>query len=218
MRVLFTLLVLANLGLAAYALFRPQKPNPDAALLTSQLNAEKIRIIPPRPTVTPARKSACIEWGSFSAAEASAARDAIDTLGLGARVSALEVQTLAGWWVFVPPLRNKIEVERKIAELKDLGVDEYFAVENGGEMRNAISLGIFKTEEAASNFLSELQAKGVRSARVGQREHRVTQSAFLVREPDAQISARMAELTTRFPGSELKALDCPPVGPPAAAR
>jgi hypothetical protein len=76
-------------------------------------------------------------------------------------------------------------------------------------MRNAISLGIFKSEEAASKYLETLRDKGVRSARVGPREHRVTQTAFLVRNPDPAISARMAELTTRFPGSELKAKDCP---------
>lgn len=218
MRVLFTLLILANLGLAAYALFAPPKPSPDAVLLDQQLNADKIRIVPPRPAVIPSRKSACIEWGAFSTAELPGARDAIDTLGLGQNVSVVEVQALAGWWVYIPPLKDKAEVDRKIAELKALGVDEYFAVENGGIANNAISLGIFKSEDAANNFLAALQARGVRSARVGQREHRVTQAAFMIRDPNAQVSARMAELAARFPGSELKAIDCPPVSPPAAAR
>jgi hypothetical protein len=209
MRVLFALLVVANLALAAYALFAPDKPSPDARLLDSQLNADKIRIVPPRPAVLPSRQRACIEWGTFSAAELPAARDAIAALDLGARVTTAEVQAVAGWWVYVPPLKNKVEVDRRIAELSEQGVDEYFAVESGGEMRNAISLGIFKSEEAASKYLETLRDKGVRSARVGPREHRVTQTAFLVRNPDPAISARMAELTTRFPGSELKAKDCP---------
>ncbi len=209
MRVLFALLVVANLALAAYALFVPDKPSPDAGLLDSQLNADKIRIVPPRPAVVPSRQRACIEWGAFSAAELPAARDAIGALDLGTRVSAVEVQAIAGWWVYVPPLKNKAEVDRKIAELSEQGVDEYFAVETGGEMRNAISLGIFKSEEAANKYLQTLRDKGVRSAEVGLREHRVTQTAFLVRSPDPATSARMAELTTRFPGSELKAKDCP---------
>jgi hypothetical protein len=209
MRVLFAVLVVANLALAAYALFVPDKPGPDAGLLDSQLNADKIRIVPPRPAVVPSRQRACIEWGAFSAAELPAARDAIGALDLGTRVSAVEVQAIAGWWVYVPPLKNKAEVDRKIAELSEQGVDEYFAVESGGEMRNAISLGIFKSEEAANKYLETLRDKGVRSAQVGPREHRVTQTAFLVRSPDPATSARMAELTTRFPGSELKAKDCP---------
>jgi hypothetical protein len=44
---------------------------------------------------------------------------------------------------------------------------------------------------------------------VGNREHRLTLTAVRVRDPDAEISARLAELRTQFPGSELKALDCP---------
>jgi hypothetical protein len=209
MKVLFALLVLANLALAAYALLAPKPQSPDAGRLESQLNADKIRIVPPRPAVAPSRKSACIQWGSFSSAELPAAQDAIGALGLGARVSALEVPSVAGWWVYIPPLRNRAEVDRKIRELDALGITEYYAVENEGEMRNAISLGIFKSEEAARAFLDALRAKGVAAAQLGRREHRITQTAFLVRDPDAATSARMAEVANRFPGSELKALDCP---------
>ncbi len=209
MRLLFALLVTANLLLAAYALFAPQARSPDAGLVDTQLNADKIRIVPPRPAVIPSRQGACIEWGAFSAAELPVAREAIGALELGARVSPVEVQMIAGWWVYIPPLKSRAEVERRIAELSEQGVDEYFAVENGGELHNAISLGVFKTEEAASNYLQALRNKGVRSAQVGRRDHRVSQTAFLVRNPDPAISARMAELTTRFPGSELKAKDCP---------
>jgi hypothetical protein len=209
MRVLFAVLVVANLLLAAYALFAPQPHSPDAALLDSQLKADQIRVVPPRPAVIPSRQGACIEWGAFSAVELPVAQEAIAALALGSRMSPVQVQAVASWWVYVPPLKSRAEVERRIAELSEQGVDEYFAVETGGEMRNAISLGIFKTEEAANSYLQALRSKGVRSAEVGRRDHRVTQTAFLVRNPDPAISARMAELTTRFPGSELKAKDCP---------
>jgi hypothetical protein len=128
---------------------------------------------------------------------------------LGSRVNAVEVQTIAGWWVYIPPLKTKAEVDRATADLREKGVHDYFPVENGAEMRNAVSLGIFKSEEAAGNYLQALRDKGVSTAQVGRREHRVTQTAFLVRAPDPAISARMAELTARFPGSELKAKDCP---------
>lgn len=209
MRALFAALVIANLLLAAYALLTPEPRSPDAGLLNSQLNADKIRIVPPRPVVVPSSQGACIEWSAFSAAELPVARDAIGALGLGPRVSTVEVQVVAGWWVYIPPLKSRAEVERRIAELAERGVNEYYAVESAGEMRNAISLGIFKSEEAANNYLQTLRSKGVRSAEVGRRDHRVTRTAFLVRNPDPAASARMAELATRFPGSELKAKDCP---------
>jgi SPOR domain len=209
MRLLLAVVVVANLLLAAYALFAPQPHSPDAGLLDSQLNADKIRIVPPRPSAILSGHGACIEWSAFSAADLPVAREAIGALGLSTRVSQVEAQTVAGWWVYIPPLKSKAEVDRRIAELSEQGVKEYFAVENGGEMHNAISLGIFKSEEAASNFLQALHNRGVRSAQVGRRDHRVTQTVFLVRNPDPATSARMAELATRFPGSELKAKDCP---------
>ena len=99
--------------------------------------------------------------------------------------------------VYIPPLKSKAEVERRIAELSEQGVTEYFAVENGGDMHNAISLGIFKSEEAANNYLQALRDEGAALAQVGRRDHPGDCAALLVRNPDAAISARMVELAAR---------------------
>jgi hypothetical protein len=209
MRVLFFLLLVANLALAAYGLLRP-KDAWEPQILAQQLNADQIRIIPARAPAAPsARKATCIEWGSFSAADSTQARRALEPLQLGERLTTVEVPVTAGWWVFIPPLKNRAEVDRKIAELEQLGVTDYYAIDAPGALHYAISLGVFRSEDAANSYLDELRQKGVRSARVGTREHRLTLTALRVREPDAQISARLAELHTQFPGSELKALDCP---------
>jgi hypothetical protein len=161
--------------------------------------------------VLPARpKPTCLEWGTFGAGELKLAQSALDAFSLADRVSSHDVQVLVGFWVYIPPLKTRFEVERKIAELERRGVQEYYVVDGQGPMKNAISLGIFKTEDAAENYLQTLQQRGVRSARVGSREHRVTQTAFVVREPDVALTARLAELRPQFPGSELKAVECPP--------
>jgi hypothetical protein len=207
MRLLFTVLLLANLALAAYALLFSDQPGPDAALLRQQVNADQVRIIPQPPP--PARRGACLEWGTFSDVELPPVRRDLERLGLVQRATESRVPVVAGWWVFIPPQASRVEVDRRIAELIALGVTDYYVVEGEGPMRNAISLGIFRSEEAANDFLRGLQARGVRSARVGAREHRVTQTAFLLRDPSPQVSAQLAALAGRFPGSELRALDCP---------
>jgi hypothetical protein len=210
MRVLFVLLLLANVALAGYAWYVSLQVNPDAALLGQQMNADKIRIIAPRPMVTPpSPKPACLEWGTFGAGELKSAQSALETLQLGERLTSRDVQVVAGFWVYIPPLKNRVEVERKIAELERLGVKDYYAVEGQGPMKNGISLGIFRTEEAAKGYLERLQQQGVRSARAGNREHRVIQTVFVVRAPDVALTAALAELRLQFPGSELKAVDCP---------
>ena len=210
MRALFVLLLLANLVFGGYAWYVSQQANPDAALLNQQLNADKVRIIAPRPIVLhPPPKRVCLEWGPFGASEQKTAQSTLEALKLGERFAAHEVQVLAGFWVYIPPLKNKAEVDRKIAELERLGVKDYYAVEGQGPMKNAISLGLFRTEEAATGYLEGLQEKGVRSARTGNREHRVTQTVFVIREPDVALTSKLAELRVQFPGSELRTVDCP---------
>ena len=208
MKALFALLLIVNLALAGYALLASPGSGGDSGAAPGQLNADQIQIIPPRPAA-PARPSACIQWGTFAATELENVRRAVAGAGLGTRATETAVPVVAGWWVFIPPQADRGAVDRTLAELQGLGVNEYYVVEAEGPTRNAISLGIFRSEESARAYLQGLQGKGVRAARVGAREHRVTQTAVMVREPDAQVSARLAELALRFPGSELRAIDCP---------
>jgi hypothetical protein len=208
MRILFYVLLVANLALLGYAWFGTQHGSPDAELLNQQINPEQVLIIPPKPLVVPIAKVACLEWGPFGTGDLKAAQAALDALQPEVPVSQREVQTVVGFWVYIPPMETRTEVDRKIAELRKLGIEEYYAVESQGPMRNAISLGIFRTEEAATAYLERLRDKGVRSARAGSREHRVTQTVLVVHEPDVALTAKLAELRSQFPGSELKALRC----------
>ncbi len=53
-RIFFALLV-ANLALAVFVYVRDRLPNPDAQLVNQQMNADQIRIVPPRPVPAPAQ-------------------------------------------------------------------------------------------------------------------------------------------------------------------
>jgi hypothetical protein len=75
-------------------------------------------------------------------------------------------------------------------------------------LRFAISLGVFKSEEAARSRLQELRAKGVRTARVGARETQVPKVFFTVRDVPEPVVGKLNELRQAFPGAELK--ECPP--------
>ena len=89
-----------------------------------------------------------------------------------------------------------------------VGVEDFFVLQEDPKFRFAISLGIFKTEEAAQARLAELRKKGVRTARVGPKETSVHKVYFTVREVPEELASRLNELRQGFPGSELK--DCPP--------
>lgn len=213
MRWVFLLLLAADIGFGVFVYLRDKVPNPDAQLVGLQMNAEQVRIVPPRPAPAPApvtasARAACTEWGGFGAGELARAQGALERAALAARARRVEVGVTAGYWVFIPPLRSQAAMERKGAELRKLGVVEYFPVLDEGRWRYAISLAVFRSEEGASRYLAQLRQMGVRSATVGEREQRVTQTAFLISEPTAEESAKLAELKNEFPGSELRAVEC----------
>jgi hypothetical protein len=218
MKWLFFVLIAANLLLAVVTYLRDRSPNPEAQLLRQQMNADQIRIVAPRPAPAPAPApvaaapvaGACIEWGSFGAADLPKAQAAIDALALGERLRRTEVSVTTSYWVYIPPLRSKADMDRKAGELKERGVTEYSPILETGRWRYAITLGVFRSEDGAKRHLALLRGKGVRSAQIGEREQRITQTAFLMKDPTEEQSAQLGNLKTAFPGSEVRPVDCPP--------
>lgn len=218
MRWLFLLLLAVNLGFAGFVYLRDNAPNPDAQLLRLQMNADQIKVLPPRPapaaTAAPAAtvaagKSACLDWGSFGPELQARARAALDGLGFGERALERQVSVNTRYWVHMPPLRSREEMDRKTRELEQLGVRDYSEVLEPVRWRYAISLGAFRSEAGAQAYLEQLRGQGVRSAVLGERQQRLTQTAYTLIEPTVEESVRLVELQRRFPDSELRAVECP---------
>lgn len=213
MRALFLLLLLANLAFYAWWRYGAPADAADPAPLSRQIEPEKLKVIAPGdlPPVSATKKppmvaTTCLEWGSFTVADAPRAEKALEPLGLGARVAQRRTEEVAAWWVFIPPQGSRQGALKKASELKDLGIDDYFIVQDEGEHRWALSLGVFRNEEAAQARLAALRAQGVRSARVGARETVVPKIWLQVKSVDAPLQARLKELARQIEGSELK--DC----------
>ena len=95
------------------------------------------------------------------------AQEALLSASPGVKVSERKTEEAVGWWVFMPPQANRQGAVQKVEEIKRLGIDEYFIVQEDPKFRFAISLGVFRTEEAARNKLEQLQGRGVRTHLVG---------------------------------------------------
>jgi hypothetical protein len=220
-RALFLALLFANLAL--YAWWRYGVPEDAApAPLSRQIAPDKLKVVAPAdlpppsaatkppasaPVSAPTAAAACLEWGSFTVADAPRAEQALESLGLGARLAQRRSEEQAGWWVFIPPQANRQSALRKAAELKELGVEDYFVVQEDGAYRWALSLGVFRTEEAAQARLAVVRGLGVRTARVGARETVVPKVWLQVKGVDAPLQLRLKEIARQVEGSELK--DCP---------
>ena len=111
---------------------------------------------------------ACVSWSGLSKAQA----EAISVRAKAAKFNARE-QTVTGtssWWVHLPPQPDRASADKKGEELRGLGVTDYFVVRDAGANQNAISLGLYKSEESANRALESLKTKGVKTARIETRE------------------------------------------------
>jgi hypothetical protein len=213
MRALFLLLLLANLAFFAWAHYAgPTESGLDSTPLARQIEPERLKIVGPDDApavVSPAKPSpvlaqGCLEWGSFTLVDAPRAEKALEPLALGTRLAQRRTEETAGWWVFIPPQGSRPAAQKKAAELKALGVDDYFIVFDEGPQRWALSLGVFRTEEAAQARLAALRDQGVRSAAVGPRETVVPKVWLQVKGVDAPTEIKLKEIARSIEGSELK--------------
>jgi hypothetical protein len=183
MRAVIVLLVVLNLGVAAWWTFRPE-PVPIAVATTApqaprlRLASERIATTPAPPvtaaiaqrataaTATPpsapastAASNQCFTIGPFvDDAAVSAAR-----LRLQSRVTRLQVRQASiarhGWRVWLPSLADRDAAVAMAARIDAAGFKDYYIVPTGSDA-NSIALGRFGNEEAAKRQQAALAAAG----------------------------------------------------------
>lgn len=214
-RLLFFLLLLAALAVGAHLWLSVQSEKSDFS--ARERNRDEVKLVavtPPavaaeraeesRKTVQSLAGAACVEFSGISAADAQRARDSFAALQLGTRISERRVEEISRYWVFIPPARDRRTAEATMAQVRRQGVSDMSIRPD-----NAISLGVFSTEEAARRFLTSIAAKGVREAEQGPFVRELRELVMLIREPDTELVARLAVLQREFKASQLRAVPCP---------
>lgn len=158
------------------------------------------------PVVAP-EKLTCFEWGVFSVANLTNAQTAVSALSLQATVKEQSSMEAKRFWVYKPPLKSAEAAQAKALELKRLGVDELYVVQDS-KWKNAISFGVFEDEQLATNLLNELKAKGVKEVVKALRNqgkgHASLQFSKLT---DAEVLA-LKKLKPDFPEADIKEVAC----------
>ena len=149
---------------------------------------------------------ACVEIASFVLADARRFETVLAPLKLGDRQLRhnLPGSEVSSYVVYMPPQGSKEGAEKKAAELRALGVRNYFIMSDNTPMRWAISLGVFKTEAAAQNQLAALSKQGVRTAKIAPRMSGSKLLSFQFREVDPDLKVRLEQLRSSFPGTEMR--------------
>jgi hypothetical protein len=206
MRIAFLLLVFVNVAFLAYRYYVTHYVGPGADPAANQLQPERIRIVPPEELARLAasrRSGPCIELGPIATGEASRAEEAAAGLASGLKVQK-RIDDPARWWVYIPPLATRRAAVQRVEELRKQGIGDSSLVNDEPAWRNAISLGVFRSEEAANNHAESLRKRGVNGAQVAPREGGSGRVYVQLWDAPGAVRLRFVDLKDAFPGSDVR--------------
>ena len=149
-----------------------------------------------------ASSARCIEVGAFNAQEAKRFSAQLAN-ALPLQHLTMKVRTThAQYMVWIPAQSNLESMQKKITQLKRLGITDFYPLQEAGLFQYGISLGLFSTEVAAKTQLYNLQQKGVRSAQVVPRGEA---QYFRLFEINAEQGVLLEKLLAEFPNTEQRA-------------
>lgn len=234
MKLFVCLLVLLNIGLLAY--FNMDLIVPKPAAVDHSIEPEKLKVLsekeleampkkmaqpaisaPPPATQVSVQNAeqatqaptSCYKWGNFAKTNLPSAQVVLVRLGLQSVVNQEAVaQVDKRFWVYYPPLKSAALAQQKAAEIKALGINELFIVQDS-QWRNAISFGLFQDEQLATNLLTELQAKGVKGVTKALHNSGKSLTSLLIKAVSADAALELQKIKPEFVGTELAPAACP---------
>ena len=210
MRIGALMLLLANLAVAAYFALVSSAQRSALDVRSLEINADQVKQLRDAPVTPNSAAAACLEWGPLAAAELARAREELTKLKIE-KTSVRESPGTMVWWVHLPPSKSRDEAERRVRDIEELGVRDARVVNDEG-WRNAVSLGIFRSEEAANAYQVRMREIKVRNTAIVQRSDLVKFSTIAISEPTPDSAARIVEIAAGFAGSEVKAAACAAAG------
>lgn len=142
---------------------------------------------------------ACVRLGWIQSLNTARALKAHPALAQASKLSLQEVDRPlpALHWVIVPPQPADVAL-RQLREMQDQGVDSYLVAE--GPNKNAISLGLFESQDAAISVLKEKKHKNFNVVLVNFDRNQISYALAFEAEPN--FAMEMAQALEADYGSE----------------
>ncbi|HHH49291.1 MAG TPA: hypothetical protein ENK51_10455 [Gammaproteobacteria bacterium] len=154
---------------------------------------------PPPPPVM-----ACFTLGPLKdESEAGRLYKALRALDIMPEQRLSERRAVRGYWVYLPPLKSYADARDKVQALQKKGLDDMYVM-GKGEMKNAISLGLFTRKSTATERFN--QVRRLEPATMMKPRYRRIKERWLDVRVDgahSEMLARLAALAEDFPGVEL---------------
>jgi len=146
--------------------------------------------------------AACLELSGLVEDDAKRIAERVRTDKLASLVAVKPAAETPTWMVYLPAYASRNEAERIAGELRKKGLQDFFVIQDNSSMRNAISLGIFSSADAAQGRVDALAARGFKGAKVSARTSAVARSRVELRQVAAPARTTLAQLAKEFPGAE----------------
>jgi hypothetical protein len=169
LRVLFLLLLLANVLFLAWTRWVVPPPPVTADVAASARNLQPIRLRQELPAATNAaaatsgvdlRAAACVSVGPFGdPAHAETVRLQLERLGFSSRRRVAQDEVRVGYWVRVPNLATPADATNALATLQAAGLGDAYIV-GGDEALTTLSIGVYAEESKAAEVAQAVQAAG----------------------------------------------------------
>jgi len=171
-RVLFILLLAANLGAASWLVFAPstqanQAPVNDPGVPKLVLLSERDRgdeataeLAAPPESRADLRNDECHSIGTFpTQADVLAAINMLTPLTRRIQFREAHATQARGYWVYLPALQTREQALAAARQLSSKGVRDYYVV-TAGDQQNTISLGLFRDQANAERRRAEIAGLG----------------------------------------------------------
>lgn len=207
-------LILLNVALLGYS-YKDQILKQAPAIQHTTLNPEKLKLLLDTDFSSLDKKpdmamplNHCYKWGRFTSANLAAAQEVMARLGIESALVEDSPKQDRRFWVYYPPLPTLEKAQLKAEEIKKLGVDELFVVQDR-QWRNAISFGLFSDERLADNLLKSLKAKGVKYALKSIRNQGDATMSLLAKSVNNELALALYNIRPEFIGTDVTPVACP---------
>jgi len=149
----------------------------------------------------------CYEWSIFTDSNMANAQRALSKLSVESKLKEHSSSATKRYWVYLPPLPNAELAQQKATELKALGIDDLFILQNE-KWKNAISFGVFEDGDLAQKLLEDIKSKGVANVVKTLRNQGNGQYSFLIQLDNEAKVNQLKQTKSDFPSTNLKKIDC----------
>ena len=205
LRTLFIFLVLLNLLFFAWAegYFGAPEDGREPERLARQLAPEKLKVLGATAAGGKPLAEACRLVKGLTPEEAQGLSNRAQGKFPGLKIASEPIEEATNYWLLIPPMPDRPTAEKKLAELKRLGISGYQLVEEEGALKLAIVLGTFKNEQDGNAFLQGLAKRGVRSAKLQPREKTVVKVQLTVKGAAESLDEKLRGLLEPFSAATL---------------